>query len=119
MSTRSRTQHASAAADAYAADILDRVRAIPKGFVRTYGDLDPDAPRRVGHVLASAPHDVPWHRVVRSDGSFAVGATQLARLREEGVPMRGDRVDLRHARWRGEIKPAGSPRRRRASSSSA
>ena len=27
------------------ARIIDRVRAIPVGFVRTYGDIDPHAPR--------------------------------------------------------------------------
>jgi len=32
--------------------IVERVRAIPEGFVRTYGDIDPRAPRRVGLVLA-------------------------------------------------------------------
>jgi methylated-DNA-protein-cysteine methyltransferase related protein len=50
--------------------IVERVRAIPEGYVRTYGDIDPRAPRLVGHV----------------------------RLLREGVPMRGDRVDLREAR---------------------
>ena len=78
--------------------ILARIRAIPRGFVRTYGDIDPRAPRLVGHVLATTDEDVPWHRVVRSDGSVAVGRRQLARLRREGVPIRGNRVDLREAR---------------------
>jgi alkylated DNA nucleotide flippase Atl1 len=78
--------------------ILERVRAIPKGFVRTYGDIDQAAPRLVGHVLASTHEDLPWHRVVRADGTVAKGAAQLARLRREGVPLIGDRVDLRDAR---------------------
>jgi methylated-DNA-protein-cysteine methyltransferase-like protein len=77
--------------------IVDRVRAIPEGFVRTYGDIDPRAPRLVGHVLASV-HDLPWHRVVRADGSLPRGAPQRLRLMREGVPLRGDRVDLREAR---------------------
>lgn len=78
--------------------ILQRVRAIPEGFVRTYGDIDPAAPRLVGQVLARCTEDLPWHRVVRADGSAAMGARQLARLRREGVPLRGDRVDLGLAR---------------------
>lgn len=78
--------------------ILERIRAIPEGFVRTYGDIDPAAPRMVGRVLATTSAEVPWHRVVRADGSVAKGERQLARLRREGVPLRGDRVDLRHAR---------------------
>lgn len=74
------------------------MRAIPEGFVRTYGDIDPHAPRHVGQVLASSNEDLPWHRVVRSDGSLAKGRRQAALLRAEGVPMRGERVDLRRAR---------------------
>lgn len=78
--------------------IVGRIGAIPEGFVRTYGDIDPDAPRLVGHVLASVEDGLPWHRVVRSDGSLALGGTQRALLLDEGVPMRGDRVDLRLTR---------------------
>ena len=78
--------------------ILQRVRAIPEGFVRTYGDIDPAAPRLVGRVLAMTKEDVPWHRVVRADGTAPKGARQLARLRREGVPLRGNRVDLSRAR---------------------
>jgi alkylated DNA nucleotide flippase Atl1 len=78
--------------------ILSRVRAIPAGFVRTYGDIDPKAPRLVGHILATTRERLPWHRVVRSDGSAAQGAQQRRLLVREGVPMRGDRVDLRIAR---------------------
>ena len=81
-----------------AARIVERVRAIPKGFVRTYADIDPAAPRLVGRILASTHEELPWHRVVRADGSAPKGAIQLELLRAEGVPMRGDRVDLRHAR---------------------
>jgi methylated-DNA-protein-cysteine methyltransferase-like protein len=81
------------------ARVLARVRAIPEGFVRTYGDIDPGAPRLVGYVLANlGDDDLPWHRVVRADGSVAKGAAQLRRLREEGVPIRRGRVDLRVAR---------------------
>lgn len=83
------------------ARILARVRAIPPGFVRTYGDVDRAAPRLVGHVLATTDEKVPWHRVVRSDGTAAKGETQLARLRREGVPLRGARVDLARARMPG------------------
>jgi alkylated DNA nucleotide flippase Atl1 len=82
--------------------ILARVRAIPEGFVRTYGDLDPGAPRFAGRVLSEG-HDVPWHRVVRSDGSIPQGAVQRDLLQREGVPMRGDRVDMREARFPAEF----------------
>lgn len=82
--------------------IVARVRAIPEGFVRTYGDIDPRAPRLVGRVLASV-HDVPWHRVVRADGTIPQGAPQRRLLVAEGVPMRGDRVDLAEARLPREL----------------
>ena len=78
--------------------ILDRVRAIPEGSVRTYADIDPKAPRVVGRTLATTAERVPWHRVVRADGSAPMGADQLELLRNEGVPLRGERVDLTRAR---------------------
>jgi methylated-DNA-protein-cysteine methyltransferase-like protein len=79
--------------------VLDRVRATPEGFVRTYGDLEPGAPRYAGAVLASC-HDasVPWHRIVRGDGTLAQGERQRRLLEAEGIPFKGDRVDLRAVR---------------------
>jgi methylated-DNA-protein-cysteine methyltransferase related protein len=81
------------------AAILRRVRAIPPGYVRTYGDVSPGAPRLAGHVLSrTAARDVPWHRVVRADGSLAKGSRQRRLLEAESVPFRGERVDLAGAR---------------------
>lgn len=75
--------------------ILRRVHAVPPGFVTTYGDLSPTAPRHAGRVLAQC-HDpsVPWQRVVRADGSLAQGARQRRLLEAEGVPFRGSRVEI-------------------------
>ena len=82
-----------------AAQVLARVRDIPPGFVRTYGDVSPGAPRFAGTVLSQTEDaEVPWFRVVRADGSLAKGARQRALLDAEGVPFRGDRVDLAVAR---------------------
>jgi alkylated DNA nucleotide flippase Atl1 len=79
--------------------ILARVRAIPVGFVRTYGDLSPGAPRLAGAALHGCDDPrVPWHRVVRADGTLAKGERQRALLEAEGIPFRGLRVDLRVAR---------------------
>jgi alkylated DNA nucleotide flippase Atl1 len=79
--------------------VLARVRATPPGFVRTYGDVSPGAPRFAGTVLHECGDaEVPWHRIVRADGSLAKGRRQARLLRAEGVPFRGDRVDLRAAR---------------------
>ena len=82
--------------------IISRVRAIPKGFVRTYGDVDPLAPRLVGRILLQT-HDLPWHRVVRADGTLPQGEAQRKLLVAEGVPMRGERVDLDEARLPPEL----------------
>jgi alkylated DNA nucleotide flippase Atl1 len=84
------------------ARIVSLVRSIPEGFVRTYGDIDATGPRLVGQVL-STTHDLPWQRVVRSDGSIPQGKPQRDLLLNEGVPMRGDRVDLRQARLPAEL----------------
>jgi methylated-DNA-protein-cysteine methyltransferase related protein len=82
-----------------AEEVLRRVRAIPEGFVTTYGDLSPGAPRFAGAVLAGCEDaSVPWQRVVRADGSLAKGARQRRLLEGEGVPFRGERVELRIAR---------------------
>jgi methylated-DNA-protein-cysteine methyltransferase-like protein len=81
--------------------ILDRVREVPEGWVRTYGDLSPGAPRRAGAALAACEDPtVPWHRIVRADGSLAKGERQRALLEAEGVPFRGARVDLDVCRMR-------------------
>ena len=79
--------------------ILDRVRAVPVGFVRTYGDVSPGAPRVAGAALHGCEDpSIPWHRIVRADGSLAKGERQRALLDAEGVPFRGARVDMRVAR---------------------
>lgn len=79
--------------------IMRRVRAIPPGYVSTYGDVSPGAPRLAGYVLSHThEHDAPWHRVVRADGSLAKGARQRRLLEAEAVPFRGERVLLAKAR---------------------
>jgi methylated-DNA-protein-cysteine methyltransferase related protein len=84
--------------------VLRRLRSIPPGFVTTYGDLAPGAPRFAGAVLSACDDaGVPWQRAVRADGSLAKGDRQRRLLEREGVPFRGRRVDMRQA-W---IPPQG------------
>ena len=91
--------YAAAVASDRERQILARVRAIPIGFVRTYGDISPGAPRVAGAALHGCDDPgLPWHRVVRADGTLAKGERQRALLEDEGVPFRGTRVDLRVAR---------------------
>lgn len=76
-------------------ETLERVRAvvlaIPPGETSTYGEVAARAglasPRLVGRILAEDGHDLPWHRVLRADGTCAphIAAEQHARLRAEGV----------------------------------
>jgi methylated-DNA-protein-cysteine methyltransferase related protein len=81
-----------------AEEVLSRVREVPEGHVTTYGDLTPGAPRYAGSVLSDCDDpDVPWHRIVRADGTLAKGERQRRLLAEEGVPFRGERVDMREA----------------------
>ena len=81
------------------------VEEIPHGTVVSYGEIARRAglPRRarlVGTALKSAPADrpLPWHRVIRADGTiaFPVGSKlhrlQVRRLRAEGLVVEGGRV---------------------------
>jgi alkylated DNA nucleotide flippase Atl1 len=93
-----------------AEEVLRRVCSVPPGCVTTYGDLAPGAPRYAGAVLSEC-HDpsVPWQRIVRADGSLAKGDRQRRLLEGEGVPFRGERVDMREA-WVPPLdRPAGDP----------
>ena len=87
-------------------EVLDAVRSIPEGFVRTYGDLSPGAPRFTGTVLRGVGDEVPWWRVVHADGTLAAGEEQRRRLEAEGAPfLRGKRarLDMRLARLPEEL----------------
>lgn len=97
----------------FAAAVLDVVDEVPVGRVVTYGDiaahLGVRSARQVGQVMARFGHEVAWHRVVLATGACAAphGAEQLARLRAEGVALRGGRVDLRSARFALGVDGAG------------
>ena len=87
--------------------ILDCVESIPAGRVMTYGDVaefvGASSPRIVGRVLALDDGSVPWHRVLRANGSLAdhLYTEQRQRLLAEGVRFKGERVDLAGFRWDG------------------
>ncbi|MCW2490819.1 MAG: Methylated-DNA-(protein)-cysteine S-methyltransferase binding protein [Frankiales bacterium] len=81
---------------------------IPCGSVLSYGEvaeyIGTGSARIVGRILATEGYDgLPWHRVLRADGTCAehIRAEQLGLLRAEGVPIRGDRVQMSTARWDG------------------
>lgn len=97
---------ATATADPGAAvtRILAAIRAIPPGTVAGYGVIArraglPGRARLVARILAhNEDPDLPWHRVLRSDGRIALPAgtpdhaEQVRRLRAEGVAVENGRV---------------------------
>jgi len=80
------------------------VAQIPEGRVLSYGQIAkmlnrPRSAREVGRAMRLCPEELPWHRVVMSDGSIAGGGhaeERRLRLLEEGIPFRLDgRVDMK------------------------
>lgn len=77
----------------------------------TYGDVaeyvGTRSARTVGRVLARSGGAVPWHRVVRADGSCAEHLEQRQHqlLLAEGVAVERGRVVLTRCRWDG-VPPA-------------
>lgn len=111
------------------AAIRAAIAAIPAGCVASYGEIArraglPGRARLVGRVLGEAGGgELPWQRVLRSDGriAFPPGSRafreQARRLASEGVLVRGGRVDLAAFGWDRDIDrllwapPAKSPQR--------
>lgn len=87
----------------------DRVReiisAVPAGRVASYGDIAAIAglrsARQVGWILREDGSDLPWHRILRADGTPApqLRSEQLELLRAEGVLATGHKISLRRYRW--------------------
>ncbi|MCU1641542.1 MAG: Methylated-DNA--[protein]-cysteine S-methyltransferase [Nocardia sp.] len=91
--------------DAEIERVRELVAAIPPGRVATYGDIAAAAglstPRTVGWIMRTDSADLPWHRVLRANGTPAphLAHRQLGQLAAEGCPVLDDRVDLRRARF--------------------
>ena len=91
--------------------IIEQILAIPKGRVSCYRDIAlkagiPNGARQTVRVLhsMSEKYNLPWHRVIRSNGSIALtdeGKTlQITLLRSEGVKVSEDgRVDMNRFGW--------------------
>jgi methylated-DNA-protein-cysteine methyltransferase-like protein len=79
--------------------IVRVIKAIPRGKVSSYRDVAlaaglPNGARQVVRVLHSLSEkfDLPWHRVIRSNGSIALKEgegreLQIQLLRSEGVEV--------------------------------
>lgn len=104
----------------FKAAVLRAVSQIPPGRVASWDDIaeslgyPTEAGRLVGWVVAGAPGgEVPWHRVVRPDGTLPRRtrhtAEQAGMLESEGVEvLPGPRVDPERYGW----KPALAVRHR-------
>ena len=92
--------------------IYEAVKKIPKGKVATYGRIaelagDRKMARAVGNALHKNPEPdgIPCFRVVNAkgecSGSFAFGGpdAQAKRLREDGIEVVNNRVDLEKYGW--------------------
>lgn len=104
---------------AYYRQVWEIARQIPRGRVATYGQIakmiPPPvgveieayaafAPRWAGGAMAACPDDVPWQRVVNSQGKISErpGAErQRQLLEEEGIEFVKDKVDLKKYGWKG------------------
>jgi len=104
---------------AYYQQVWELTRQIPRGKVATYGQIaklipppmgvDFEAykafsPRWVGGAMAACPDDVPWQRVINSQGKISErdGAErQRQLLEEEGILFIKDKVDLKKYGWSG------------------
>lgn len=104
---------------AYFEMVWQLVRQIPRGRVASYGQIalmlpPPEgvdfeaykafAPRWVGGAMAACPDDVPWQRVINSQGKISKrpGAErQRILLEEEGVGFINDKVDMKIYGWKG------------------
>lgn len=78
------------------------VHALGPGEVVSYGEIAeqagyPGAARAVGGILRDASPSMPWWRVIAADGRLVSPSAeeQAARLRSEGVTVRGGRVVMR------------------------
>jgi len=78
--------------------IIEQILAVPRGKVSSYRDIAVKAGIRNGarqtvRVLhsMSEKYDLPWHRIIRSDGRIALDgegrALQIKLLRGEGVKV--------------------------------
>ena len=77
-----------------AQEIVAVIAALGPGEVVCYGDVahdagHPGAARAVGALLSTTDVDLPWWRVVRSDGRIVTANPdrQADRLRKEGVTI--------------------------------
>jgi len=87
--------------------IIEAIRAVPPGNVASYSDIAltaglPNGVRQVVRILhsGSKKYNLPWHRIIRADGTIALPSgggkeLQTALLKSEGVKVsKNGKVDM-------------------------
>ncbi len=97
--------------DQFRAQIFLVIARIPQSSIATYGDIArmagyPGYARHVGTALKKLPQgsQLPWHRVINSQGQISLKGADLVRQREqllaEGIEVtEAGRVSLARYRW--------------------
>lgn len=87
------------------------VSRIPSGRVASYGQIagmlgDPRRARTVGWAMHGCPEGLPWHRVVKADGSLPnpnFAELQKAMLGTEGIAfLNNGLIDMETFVWKGD-----------------
>ena len=104
---------------AYYEQVWAIVRQIPLARVITYGTIarliqqpeglsaaeyQTSASRWVGLAMAACPDDLPWQRVINSQGKIShrpEGGKQKQLLEEEGLLFINGKLDLNEYQWNG------------------
>ena len=114
------TSEQSTARQVYFEQVWHFVRQVPYGKVVTYGQIAQALPHTenlefgekmvspsqlVGGAMAACPEDVPWHRVINSQGKVSNRPDmdrQQQLLKAEGVQFYQGRLSLNEYQWHGD-----------------
>jgi methylated-DNA-protein-cysteine methyltransferase-like protein len=112
---------------AFNEQIWNLAREVPEGKVATYGqlaqmlspptgfsaeDYKAFSPRWAGDAMAACPGDVPWHRIINSQGKISLkrdAQRQQRLLEDEGLEFINDKIDLKRHQW-GNADQAETPK---------
>ncbi len=112
---------------AFNEQIWNLASQVPEGKVATYGqlakmlspptgfsseDYKAFSPRWAGDAMAACPDDVPWHRIINSQGKISLrldAERQRRLLEDEGLEFVNDKINLKRHQW-GNTDQAEAPK---------